>query len=272
MFIKRQLLYVGLAFSLLLTVVFSGRLYAQSIAKGYLSQDKDLRPSMVAALSSDSTQQNPLVERADIENPTKIIGVTTTVEENVATIASGEQSIYVQSGGKVPVFVSDINGQVKKGNLLTMSPLKGILMLGDSTTANIGIALEDFSAAQTDSQEIKTSNGTKSVLIGKLSVSLDKPAIAPASVGRTSIFRRLGKSATGKDLSELQVLAALIIFIVVMVAEGSIIYAAVSSSITSMGRNPLANKLIGRELVRVLITVIAVLMVGAVAMYIIIAI
>lgn len=258
-------------FAAFLMLGFSSAVAAQNFVKGYATDDSGLRPGMAVALSASGTADRPLVERAGREDHDKVIGVTTTIEESLVTIASNEHDVYVKSSGSVDAFVSDVNGAVKKGDKVTVSPLKGILMRGDPEGAAIGVANEDFAdAPQPEPRTIIADSGEINVLVAKMAVTLDNNlgrATAEGGTKEPTSLQRLGKTVVGKEVGELQVIIALIIFFVMMIAEGGIVYGAVSSSITSLGRNPLAKTIIVRELVRVLGVVIVVLLVGLAAIY-----
>ena len=62
---------------------------ASAIARGYSSDDPNLQPGMVAALSDSSTAENPKVKRASQDDGEKIVGVTTTPDDELITLASG---------------------------------------------------------------------------------------------------------------------------------------------------------------------------------------
>jgi hypothetical protein len=243
---------------------------ASALAKGYATDDGQLQPGMVAALSEDGTADKPKVERASIDDDSKIIGVTTTPDSELVTIASGEEQVYVQTTGEVNAFVSDLSGEVKKGDLLTLSPLRGVLMKADANTSStiLGIALEGFSGKTTETKSIQDSNGQRDVKVATLRINIDYKA--PTGQGGTltdSSLRRLGVAVTGRDVGEIRVMAAVIIFLIVLVAEGGIIYGAVSSAITALGRNPMARKIILREMMRVILIAAGVLVLGVAAIY-----
>lgn len=255
---------------MLFLVVFLGG-QALGIAKGYITDDQELKPGMVAGLSEGSTPENPKVERAAFDNEAKIIGVTTTPDDELVTIASGKQQVYVETSGEVNVYVSDLNGEVKAGDLLSLSPLRGILMKADASPAVVvGIALEDFDASQAETKSITDNTGNKDVKLAKIRINQDHKAASNQQAGVTdSSLRRLGRSITGREVGEVRVLIALIIFLAVLVAEGGIIYGAVSSALVALGRNPLARKIIQKEMVRVILIAISVLLVGLGAIYLI---
>lgn len=258
----------------LITVVICASLFvatsiAQGFARGYFTQDESLKAGMVVVLSTTKSTDKSYVERATRENIKNVIGVATQSDQNLATIASAEQQVYVQSNSVIPVLVSDINGETKKGDKLTISPLKGILMRAEPTDPTIGSAQEDFSSSGAESQIINTKDGDKTTLVNTQSVLVGNVISAQelASNDDRSALERLGEAVAGKPVGELQVIIALVIFLAVMISEGSIIYGAISSGIISVGRNPMAKNIIRIELVRVLGLAVVVLGIGLSAVY-----
>lgn len=243
---------------------------AQGVARGYFTHDQDLKNGMVVALSISGSGDKPYVERATRENVEKVIGVTTNSEDTFLTIGSSEQQVYIQTTGVASLFVTDINGDIKKGDKLTLSPLKGILMRANDASPTMGTALEDFSTMNAESQTVESSDGTKTALVNRLSVSIDGILTRqPAFVESKTALEKLGEAITGKRVGELQVIVALVIFFIIMVAEGSIIYGAISSGIISIGRNPMARGAIRGEIFRILIVAVIVLIIGLGAIYLI---
>lgn len=241
---------------------------AGAIARGYATNDKALRPGLLVALSTDSTPEEPKVERASAEHAERIIGVATTVSESLLTVSGGDEAVYVETEGELAAYVSNVNGDVKQGDLLTISPFKGILMKSSGAQAVVAIALQDFSRDKAETYSIKDNQGEAETLVSKIKVNLDQKALSYelAKLSDSSL-ERLGRSVVGKEVSEIRVVTALIIFFIVLISEGSIIYGAVSSAITSLGRNPMARNIIRRELVRVLLIAFAVLGIGVGAVY-----
>lgn len=243
---------------------------ASALAKGYATDDDQLRPGMVAALSETGTPEEPKVERASKDNQDRIIGVTTVPGSDLVTVVSGSDQAYVQTTGEVDAFVSDINGTVRAGDLLTISPLRGILMKAEDagTATVVGIAVEDMSDGSAETVSIEGGSGTINADIVTMRINLDHKAASnqQAQLADSSISR-LGRAVTGRDVAELRVIAGVVIFLLVLVAEGGIIYGAMSSSITALGRNPMAKKVILKEVVRVVLIAIAVLAFGVLAIY-----
>lgn len=261
--------YLVAAISLLLLCAFTGGA-AAAVARGYSSDDNDLRPGMVVRLNPDSSPESQKVERATLEDLDRIVGIVVTPEDSDVTIGSVNESVFIETSGEADAFVADLDGPVKKGDLLTLSPLKGILTKGHSSSKLIlGIALEDFSTQDTEKYTINTDSGKEEVEVAKIRVNLDRQGSSGQAAGDQpdSSLERLGKSITGREVSEIRMIIAMFIFVIVLVAEGAILYGAISSSITSIGRNPLARNLIKGELIRVIAVTMAVLLIGLAALY-----
>jgi hypothetical protein len=241
---------------------------AEAITRGYNSDDDAIRPGMVVALSSSVTSENPKVERASFEFVDRVIGIATTADDSLVTITSGSKSVYVETSGEVDAYVVDLEGKVKQGDLLSLSPIRGVLAKATAYSPVIAIAVEDFVEHEAETHTIQDNPGTRNVLVDKLKVSLDRKALtSQATIEQTSALSKLGRSVVGKDVAEVRVIVALILFFIVMIAEGGIIYGAVSSAISSLGRNPLARGIIRHELIRVILLALVVLGLGVLAIY-----
>lgn len=239
----------------------------QAIARGYSTSDESLSPGMVAALSNSGDSE---VERADQSSGKRVVGVVTTFDGSSVTLASGSSKVLVESEGDILAYVSDIGGEIKRGDLLAVSSFKGILMKSSGTGAVLGVALEDSSSVAEENvtnYAYKENGASKTTRIFKIKINLNKQSAATSAQVGPSALSKIGESITGKQVSDIRVLAALIIFVLVMIAEGGIIYGAVTSAITALGRNPLARKMIRREMTRVIIVAIGVLGIGLGAVY-----
>lgn len=266
--LRRRKMLSAITLAVIVPLVLVSHVVA-AIANGYATDDTGLKPGMVVALSESSTPNKPKVERAALDMEPKVIGVTTTQGGEAVTVASGESVVYVQNSGEARVFVSDLNGEIKNGDLLAPSPLLGILMKADESTAPIvGITLEDFDNGTIETKTVDENNSKKEVRIAQIRINLDHKAASNQQASATdSSLERLGRAVVGKDVGEIQVITALLIFLVVLVAEGGIIYGAISSAITALGRNPMAKSIIQKEMIRVVAIAIVVLMIGVAAVY-----
>jgi hypothetical protein len=267
--IKRLLVVGGLILATASFLMATQPVRSKAITRGYATADTQLLPGMAASLSESGENGQSRVERATPENRDKIVGIATTVSDSLVTIASGTSQAYVESEGTVGAYASDINGAPKRGDLLTISPLKGILMKADQDSSIIlAVAEEDFAAEKAETYTL-TGSGPKSALLQKLKVNLDRKGSSGVRnvADVESSLSKLGKMLTGREIGMFRVIIALVIFLLVMIVEGALLYGTISSSITSLGRNPMAHSMIRRELLRVLWMVGLVLAVGLGAIY-----
>ncbi len=243
-----------------------------SISKGYKTKDAGLVTGMAASLSSESTDQERLVEGATTANADRFVGIITTVDDSLVTFSGGSTDVLVSTEGEVSGFVSDLNGEIKTGDFVSLSPLRGILMKSDDNRENrvVAVALQDSADIPTDTKEISTSQGSQTYKIGKLKLEISQSIVVNATESeQKSGLVLAGESITGKSVGQAQVLAALVIFAVVLIVEGSIIYGAIHSSVTALGRNPLAKKAVFRQLLQVSWIALVVLVAGFGAIYVI---
>lgn len=240
---------------------------AAAIAQGYTTDDTGLQTGMIVALSANSSDSKK-VERASVDTSQQVVGVVTSTDGTLLTVASGNSKIIVENEGQVDAYVSDINGTPKRGDLLTASPFKGIMMKASENPSSVlAIASTNFTDAKTESYSIQDKNGTKTTQIAKIKVNLNRQGANNAPVASDSTLARIGRAIVGKDVGEIRVVIGLVVFIIVLIAEGSILYGAISSAITALGRNPLAKRVIKQELVRVVVIALFVLAFGLGTIY-----
>ena len=103
----------------------------------------------------------------------------------------------------------------------------------------------------------------------ELKYTLVAESEADLKSGKISVSSPIGKGLLGKKVGEIRVVIALILFLIVLIAEGAIIHGAISSAITALGRNPMARKTIIKEMVRVIFVAIIVLVIGLASIYMI---
>lgn len=261
----RTAMVIALCLPLLTFVLVSS---ARAIARGYTSADAGLKVGMVAALTDQGGDSQ--VERATQENTRQIVGVVTNVDDSLVTVASSNAKVLIETEGEITAYVSDMGGEITTGSLLAVSPVKGVLMKvpTDSGFSVVGVAREG-TASKTDkiSYDIEDGNSKQTVKITKILINLNRAGGGNSGSSADSSLARLGKAIVGKQVSELRVILALILFLIVLLAEGAIMYGAISSAITALGRNPLARSAIRREMIRILFVAIIVFLIGLGAIY-----
>lgn len=264
----KKLTYFVAVFAFLIMVLMQA-VTAVGISQGYSTNDKDLQIGMIAALKSESSDGKQIVERANLSNRGKVVGIITTIDSNLLTLTNSEAQVHVTTSGDASSYVTDLNGDIKQGDFIAVSPLTGVGMkAGDADNFVVGVALEDFNKDKATSKEVTTTEGSKrTVLINTVKVN-----VAPQDKGQTAAKNQpflvlFGQSVTGKSVTQTQVIVALIVFFLLLVVEGSIIYGAIHSTIISIGRNPLARAALFKQLLQVSWLALLVMLFGLGSIY-----
>lgn len=268
-YLTRAIFIAALAILSSLSLLLAPLIRAASVSQGYSTVDSRLKVGMSASLSPDSTPGKQLVEAASTDNGSKFVGIVTTVDSSLLTETDKNSKIYVTSQGQTSAFASDVNGQIKKGDFLALSPLRGIVMRANSDQSLVvGTALEDFSQSGATSEDVTNINGThRTVLVNTIKLNISPHNLTGINSQPKSFLVVLGQALTGKEVNPWQVISALVIFFILLIVEGSIVYGAARSSLIALGRNPLAKKAVYKQLIQVGVLVLVILAFGMASIY-----
>ena len=264
----RNLILLGfLLFSILILDV--GFSLAATVGEEFTS-DQILEKGSLVSLSQDNPKK---VELATVSNSEYLIGVVNESDSNVVTYAknSGEVKVSVSLAGETEVFVSDANGEIKKGEFIGASWLEGVGMksITNDKQKLLGVAVEDFSLSDSSNYGvIDTSNGPKDINIDTVTVRLfDKEGSEELTkVGGLEGFL---SSLAGKEVSFLKVMAGSLIFLMSVVVAGFFASSSIRGSFVSIGRNPMASASIYRSLLHVTMVSVIVIVIGTTLSYVV---
>lgn len=247
---------------LILGVIATPAVSGTGISSGYITNDAELRPGMMVGISADNIDGKPAVERARISRANYIIGAAVNLEEELVTAVSKDApQSFVVATGEAEVYVTDINGPIKVNDQLAISPVRGILMKADAGARGAATALADFDESKASDIEVASQDGPQKKKMGKLKVVIHTE-VNQATGATPSFAERVGETIGRKDISEVQVLAAFVLFIMILVVEGGMMYGAVSGAVRSIGRNPLARDHVFSTLSRTFVIALVILMAG----------
>ncbi len=257
------------------TVIFSSTTFA--LSRQYRTKDVSLKLGMAVALSvapedsavNSSNAALTFVERSSQSAAAQTVGVVVELDQDGIGLTGGPEStntVHVATDGEALVYVTDINGVPRAGDLLAPSPLRGILMKAvDGMSGVVGAALSDFDPAKSEKVTVQGSaSGTAQVAI--ININLDVKTSVKGSRS-ANFLEKIGQVVVGRDVSALQVVIALLILLLLIVIEGTIIYASVDGYIKSLGRNPLARKSLLRGLLHSFVMVVGILLSGGALIY-----
>lgn len=256
----RRILASGMVALLLATNGYA----LSSISQGYTAKDSVAIGSLVSLIpeSPDS------VEAATIDNTNNLLGVAVTENNSPLTIGRGTTGeVQIATGGSVTILVSNINGDIREGDSITASPIAGVGMRVSSNSKVIGIAQADMTT--TTEQTIDEEGSQQTVKLGSVPVLINvsyhyqtpEKTIIPAAI------QNVANAVAGKAVSPLPIILSAIIFIVMLIVVMIIIFTMIRSSIISVGRNPLSQSAVYRDVIQLSAVVIAIVAAAIAAIY-----
>lgn len=253
----------------------TGMIPAGAAALAPISQeflaDKPIALGSIVSLNKDSTEN---VSASNTSNVNAIVGVVINGDSSPITLSSDQSNqVQVATSGVVPVLVSDINGPVSLGDEVTASPIDGVGMKATDNAKVVGIAQGDLASSSNHTQQTYTDKqGQKhTILIGQISVLVDvsyyfkqpdKSVIPPA-------IQNIANALAGKTVNPLPIIVSMAIFLITLIVVVTLIYTMIHGSIISVGRNPMSQAAIYRNLIQLSALVVVILAVAVIAISII---
>ncbi len=240
-----------------------------TITQGFLTKDKVAMGSIVS-LDKNTADQ---VSASTSDNVESLLGVVVHDGNSLLALSSAQATqVQVATSGVVQVLVSDLNGTIKQGDQITASPIKGVGMKATDSAKVIGIAQGDLAQSRSSKEKYKDKDGAEhEVVLGEIPVQLNvsyyfkqaEKTLIPSAI------QNVANALAGKTVKPLPIIVALAIFFITMMVVVSIIYTMIRSSIISIGRNPMSQSAVYRNLIQLSALVLAILGVAFVAIYMI---
>lgn len=121
---------------------------AADLAEVY-NGDEDIEAGDIVVVKSDGSK---MLEKSAKEYDSNALGAVSTSPGLVLGEAS-QGNVTLALSGRVPVKVSDVNGEIKAGDKITTSAIPGVGMRSSRAGVVIGTALEDFNPEDAQSCE-----------------------------------------------------------------------------------------------------------------------
>lgn len=237
-----------------------------SISRGYAA-DKKLPMGAMVSLQKDSTDK---VELSASSNVANLLGVVINPESSLLSFSNDAKvQVQVATNGTVPILASDINGMISRGDHITASPIAGAGMKATGNVRVVGIAQDDLKKTARE-QKYKDKDGKEQkVMIGEVPVLVNVAYFfkEPEKTVIPTALQNLANALAGKTVSTTPILVSAAIFIVTIIIVASLIYSMIRSSIISIGRNPMSQSAVYRNLIQLSALVIVILAVGFAAIY-----
>lgn len=246
---------------------------AQAVVQSYGS-DTSLSPGMIVQLD---TKDPSKVAPATQSNIDRIHGVVVDANDTPVSLQNSTTSrqYYVATNGTYHVLVSDQNGSISKGDYVTISSLAGVGMKASSAqTVVLGKALNSFDGTTNvqGTSSLTLNNGQKTTVhLGQvgIDISLSHNPLYQQSAKSALLaaLQKFGESVAHKPVSLTHIYMSVAVLLVTVVISATLLFSGVRTSVTAMGRNPLARSHILRGMLQVIFTSLIVLTVGVFAVY-----
>lgn len=244
---------------------------AQTITQGYdIESNVSLQTGMIVALKENDPKK---VEPVNNSAAKRVHGVVVGTSDSSFVLAEETQKIYVASGGKFDVLISDQNGTINPGDFVTISPVTGIGMKSDEYQEIVlGKAIDGFDGTTNKLSEavIKDAQGNdKNISIGRIQVdiSIMRNPILKSTASLPSFLREASEYIAGKPVNPIRVYISIAVLFAAAAVSGSLIYSGVRSGMIAIGRNPLSKKSILRGIFQVVIVALIIFVTGIFGVY-----
>lgn len=242
-----------------------------AVSQGYGVTGAVQKGMIVMLDPANSSKVTPLTNKSD----KSMLGLVVAANDSVVSLAGDGTAaqVFVASSGKYDALVSNQNGAIRSGDIISISALDGVGMKANGEqSVVIGKALGNFDGVNNVSgtATLKTTNGTKNVSIGYVQVDISishNPLASVNSGALPSFLTKAGENIAGKAVSAARLYVSIGVLVLTFFMTASILYGGIRSSLVSLGRNPLAKKSILKGLVQVVLMGLIVFVIGLVAIY-----
>ena len=238
-----------------------------TISESYQADSAIPVGSLVSLVKDGQTKVEPSVN-GNVDN---LLGVVINPDSSLLTVSTGVAGqVQIATSGTLPVLVSDVNGDIKRGDHITASPLKGLGMLANGNVRVVGIAQGEMTSKQ--EQTIKDVDGKdQKVTIGEVPVLINvayffkepEKSIVPIAL------QNVANSLAGREVKPLPIIISGTIFIMTLIVVMSIVFSMIRHSIISIGRNPMSQSAVYRDVIQLSALVVGILAVATVAIYLV---
>ncbi len=245
----------------------SGLTHAATVSQGY-NTSQSLPAGSVVSLENGS------LVLANNQNGGSLLGVVVTPGDYLVNLDANKTAQVVSSGTAI-TLVSDINGQISIGDKITLSPIEGVAMKATESGKVLGIAQTALNSSNSiQTTQVKDKYGQeKTIHIGSVSADISIVDYQLGAGGTTALvagLQSIASSASGKQVTPIRAILAALVLILALIISVIVLYSSVSSSIRSIGRNPLSKRFVVQGLIQVIIAVFIIMIAAFSVVYIII--
>jgi hypothetical protein len=257
------------ACALLLVALAPALAAATSVISIAYPSTQALAPGTLVSLN----KQTNGVEPATLKNVDNLLGAVVLDGNSLLSFEGNGQTVQITTSGVTQVAVSDINGAINPGDSITASPISGVGMRASTNVKIIGVAQSSLAnSAGVKKSTVTDSTGAKhDVMLGTIPVDINVAYFfkTPDKSLIPQTIQNLANTVAGREVAPLPIIISASIIIVSIIAISSLISSAVRSSIISVGRNPLSQAEVYRNLMQVSGLILGILAAAVAAVFMI---
>ncbi len=247
-------------------------LVAMPVRAAVLSQGYKTDQAYVAGtvVGLDPTASDT-VQASNTDNLDELLGVVVTTDSTLLAVSNAGSNTQVVTSGTTATLVSTLGGDIKKGDPITASAISGVGQKASAAGRILGLAEDDFSASSPGAveKEVDSKTGKVKVSVGSIPVLVSVGYFTPK--GSKSIvpqgIQSLSNYIAGREVPTFRIIAAIILLAIGLALAAIILSSAVRSSMSSIGRNPLAKSAINNGLLKVIFLTFLILLVTLASVY-----
>lgn len=266
--IKQRFFILSALFGVVFSVVVSPYISAAALISQSYTTDQTLAIDSLVSLKDNSADA---VVAANHTNADNLLGVIVSADSSSLSLTNNlSNQVQVATSGTLHVLVSDINGAVVRGDFITASPISGVGMKATDNARIVGVAQGTVEGGA--SQTIKDDQGKdKIVKVGEVAVLVNVSSYfkQPDKTLVPSAVQNVANAFAGRNVAALPILVSAGIFVVTLLVVVIIIYSMIRNGIISVGRNPLSQSAVYRNVIQMSGLVLGILAASFVAIYLV---
>jgi hypothetical protein len=221
-------------------------IHAQYLTTLYITKDSTIQKGDIVS------RNNNYIVKTTNNNTNNIQGVVVNRDKNI---------IYTSKNGVLEVLVSNQNGNIQKGDYISISKIPGIGEKLNGQGISIGIAESSFKNS--------TAKNYKGVEIEDIPVSIDIQYINSNQGTFSGILNGIGNPILHKPLTFTQLIIIVVFTVLALSFIIEFFLRYTKNTITTIGRNPLGYLNIKEKIFKTIIYSIAIVVIYIILIYII---
>jgi hypothetical protein len=237
-----------------------------NISHSYIAADSIQDGSLVSLDSS----KTGYVELANTDNGQQLIGVAVANDNSLLAVDPSSNKVQVATSGTTDILVSNVNGPIKVGDQISVSPFDGVGMKATAGSHVIGVAQTSFNSSTngaTVEHVVDKAGKTASIMAGYIQLGIDIGTGSAENGNQLNGLQEFSQNLTGHAVSTARVIVSMIVAIVAFLALITLIYASIYGGIIAIGRNPLAKYAIFHGLAYVMAMVAVITIVASATVF-----